>query len=74
MRNKILKTMISLLLVLSIVGSVSACGGDEEFTGEYYNYGLHYTLPEEYRQLTSMRSVPSLTLPRFCGCPRTPSA
>ena len=52
MRNKILKTIISLLLVLSIVGSVSACGGDEGFTGEYYNYGLHYTLPEEYRQLT----------------------
>lgn len=51
MKNRILKTIISILLLLSLVGSVCACDDEEEFTGEYYNYGLHYTLPEEYRQL-----------------------
>ncbi len=52
MKNKIFKTLLALLLVLSIVGSVCACDGGDEYTGEYYNYGLHYTLPETYRQLT----------------------
>ncbi len=53
MKKRILKTIIAILLLLSLIGSVCACGDDvEEFTGEYYNYGLHYKLPEEYRQLT----------------------
>lgn len=51
MKNKIIKAALSLLLILSLIGSVCSCG-EEEFTGEYYNYGLHYNLPEEYRQLT----------------------
>ena len=53
MKNKILKTIISMLLILSFAVSFSACGDEpEEFTGDYYNYGLHYHLPEEYQQLT----------------------
>lgn len=53
MKNKILKTIISMLLLLSFAVSFSACGDEpEEFTGDYYNYGLHYHLPEEYQQLT----------------------
>ena len=39
--------IITLLLTLCAVG----CKGNEE-AGVYYNYGLHYKLPEEYNKLT----------------------
>ena len=51
MKNKIFKALTALVLILSLASAIVSCG-EEEFTGDYYNYGLHYHLPEEYRQLT----------------------
>ena len=51
MKKQILKMLLAFVLVLSIAASICACG-EEEFTGDYYNYGLHYHLPEEYKKLT----------------------
>ena len=51
MKNKILKALTALVLILSLACAIVSCG-EEEFTGDYYNYGLHYHLPEEYRKLT----------------------
>lgn len=51
MKIRILKTVISVLLLLSLIASVCSCG-EEEVTGEHYDYGLHYTIPEGYRKLT----------------------
>ena len=51
--KKILSLFLTVAIVLLLLLSATGCDqNEEEYNGEYYNYGLHYKLPEEYRKLT----------------------
>ena len=52
MKNKIFKALTALLLILSLACTIVSCGEEEIFSEENY-YGLHYSLPDTYRRLTS---------------------
>jgi len=47
-----MKKFISLVLAVALLTAaltLTSCGGKDD---EYYAYGLHYTLPEEYEKIT----------------------
>lgn len=48
-----MKKILSLVLItVTVLLAVFVTGCNKDGTVEYYNYGLHYKLPEEYKHIT----------------------